>query len=218
MSQSIESISQNTEIKRSGTLSITLALFAVWLAAAMAVYGNLTQVYTSVSGRAIIALNGADPRLPLAVLPQVNQAELREGATGYLEDIPTWLRILSATPAMVYVAIAVIAAVLVTRVVWGIAGGQPFSRRVRRNLTKLSILLIAGGILFGSLDAAAGRAIYEVASSFSVRFPLGADYAALSTNLARWPFFTIIAGVVGLALSTAFNAGARLEEEADGLV
>lgn len=121
---------------------------------------------------------------------------------------------------MIYILIALAAAFLITRALRRIAEGRPFSPIVRRSLATLSLILIAGGLTYGVLDTLAGRAIFDVGSSFTqgVRFPLGADYVVTSTNMPRWPFFMISSGVVGVALSTAFKAGARLEEEADGVV
>jgi hypothetical protein len=207
-------------ISRTSGASVKLSVIAVWIVAVLAAVGSALEIFTVIMGRAVFALNGADPRLPLTSLPQINQAELREGTTGYLADAPAWLRVLCATPAMVYILIALLAAVLITRALRGIAASRPFSSSVRRSMTVLSLILILGGILYGVLDRIAGQAIYDVAVTFTqgIQFPLGADYAVTSTNPARWPFFMIITGVVGLALSTAFRAGARLEEAADGLV
>lgn len=207
-------------ISRTSGTSVKLSVIIVWIVAVLAAVGSALEIFTVITGRAVFALNGADPRLPLTSLPQINQAELREGAAGYLADAPTWLRVLCSTPAMVYILIALLAAVLITRALRGIAASRPFSSSVRRSMTILSLILIMGGILYGVLDRIAGQAIYDVAvsSTQGIQFPLGADYAVTSTNPARWPFFMIITGVVGLALSTAFRAGARLEEAADGLV
>lgn len=213
-------MSDTVGVGRAAGSTSKLSAIIVWIVAVMAAIGSALEVFTTITGRVVFALNGADPRLPLTSLPQINQAELREGATGYAVDAPIWLRTLCATPAMLYVLVALFAAVLITRALFGIAASRPFSPAVRRNLTVLSLILIIGGVLYGVLDTIAGRTIYDVATSFTqgVQFPLGADYAVTSTNVPRWPFFMIITGVVGLALSTAFKAGARLEEEADGLV
>ncbi|WAP53228.1 hypothetical protein OL239_09415 [Arthrobacter sp. ATA002] len=214
-------MSTTAVLSRTSGASVKLSVIAVWIVAVLAAAGSALESFTVITGRVVFALNGADPRLPLTSLPQINQAELREGSAGYLADAPTWLRVLCATPAMVYIIIALLAAVLITRALHGIAASRPFSSSVRRSMTILSLILIMGGILYGVLDSIAGQAIYDVAVTFftqGIQFPLGADYAVTSTNPARWPFFMIITGVVGLALSSAFRAGARLEEAADGLV
>ena len=208
-----------SSVKRQKSKSTTAALVAVWLVAVVAAINSALEIYIIISGRTLLAFNGADPRLPLSALPQVNQAELREGTSGYLVDAPFWLRLLSASPAVLYVVLALVAALLVARVVRGIADGHPFSLKVRTSLTALSVFLIGAGTIYGMLDAAAGRAIYEVASDFGAApFPLGADYAVTSTNVPRWPYFMMTCGVVGLALAVAFKDGKRLEEEAEGLV
>lgn len=195
-------------------------MIVVWMVAVLAAAGTALEVFTIATGRVLFALNGAEARLPLSSLPQINQAELREGATGYLVDAPFWLRALCATPAMLYILIAVLAAILITRALRGISAGRPFSPSVQQSMTRLSLLLILGGILYGVLDTIAGLTISDVAWTITqgVQLPLGADYIVTSTDLPRWPVFMITTGVVGLALSAAFRAGARLEEAADGLV
>ncbi len=199
---------------------VRAAVVIVWIIAISAAIGSALEVFVTIAGRVVLAFNGADPRLPLTSLPQINQAELREGAIGYLVDAPVWLRVLCATPAMLFILIVIAAAVLISRALHRIADGQPFSSIVRRSIAALSFILIGGGLLYGLLDTLAGGAIFSVASSFTegVQFPLGADYVVTSTNIPRWPFFMISSGVVGIALSKAFKAGARLEEEADGVV
>lgn len=200
--------------------SARFSVIVVWMVAVLAAAGTALEVFTIATGRVLFALNGAEARLPLSSLPQINQAELREGATGYLVDAPFWLRALCATPAMLYILIAVLAAILITRALRGISAGRPFSPSVQQSMTRLSLLLILGGILYGVLDTIAGLTISDVAWTITqgVQLPLGADYIVTSTDLPRWPVFMITTGVVGLALSAAFRAGARLEEAADGLV
>lgn len=202
------------------TASTTIARIAVWVVAVIAVIHNAVQVYTIVSGHVLIAFGGADSRLPLTSLAQINQAELRGGGTGYLVDVPAWLRVLCSVPAFLNILVAVLAAILVVRIIRRIAVGQPFVPAVRRNWVALSAVLIVGGVLLGIADAVAGQVVFGVASNFTFQppFPLGADYQVLSVDVPRWPFFMILTGVVGLAISAAFKEGARLEEEADGLV
>ncbi|MCC3284001.1 DUF2975 domain-containing protein [Arthrobacter caoxuetaonis] len=199
--------------------TVQFAMISVWLVAGLAVLGSAVESFVTLSGRTPLAFGGADPRVQLISLPQINQAQLREGAVGYLVDIPLWLRALCAAPALLYVALALVAAVLLTRILREISAGRPFTAPVRKNMMALSLILIGAGLLYGTLDAAAGRAVFEVASDFRTEdFPLGADYAVISTDAPRWPYFMMTSGVVGLALSSAFKAGGRLQEENDGLV
>ncbi|KPN18019.1 hypothetical protein AO716_08890 [Arthrobacter sp. Edens01] len=199
--------------------SVQLAVISVWIVACLAALGSAAEAFVTIFGRTPLAFGGADPRVQLVMLPQINQAELREGAVGYLVDIPLWLRVLCATPALLYIVMALVAAFLIARVLQEISAGRPFTARVRKNLLALSFLLIGAGLLYGTLDATANRAVFEVASNFGTEgFPLGADYAVISTDAPRWPYFMITSGVVGLALSSAFKAGGRLQEETDGLV
>lgn len=199
--------------------SARLAVVSVWVVAGLAALGSATEAFVTLLGRSPLAFGGADPRVQLSVLPQIKQATLREGAVGYLVDIPLWLRALCASPAILFIAIAMVAALLITRVLREISAGRPFAAPVRGNLLTLSLFLMGTGVLYGLLDAAAGWNLFWVASDFSSdRFPLGADYAVINTDAPRWPYFMITSGVVGLALTSAFKAGGRLQEENDGLV
>jgi hypothetical protein len=47
---------------------------------------------------------------------------------------------------------------------------------------------------------------------------LGGDYQSIGTNLPQWPVSVIVAGLVAAALTAAFRAGARLEDDVDGVV
>ncbi len=208
------------EVAQQRPTAIAGPVIAVWVVTGAAVVNQLLGVFTMISGRVLITVGGAEPRVDLTRLPQVNQAEIREGATGFLSDAPLWLRYLCATPSVMHVVVAVLAAVLITGVLRRIATGAPFSPRIRTGLRTLSAVLAIGGVIIGVTDTIAGRAVYDVATSFlsGDRFPLGADYEVVSTKLPRWPFFMIITGIVGFALSAAFQPGGRFEEKTNGVV
>lgn len=47
---------------------------------------------------------------------------------------------------------------------------------------------------------------------------LGSRYDEIATQLPAWPVDLLLAGLVALSLMAAFRAGARLAEDADGVV
>ncbi|WP_440711296.1 hypothetical protein [Herbiconiux sp. YIM B11900] len=195
--------------------------------AGFVVLGDLMQAFTVVTGRFLLALGGADPRMPLDSLPQLLQAELREGASGTLADADLLLRVLGALPSVLHAVTIAVAVVFLVKALEGIAAGRPFDRRVLVDWRILSIALLAGGIAQGLADTAAvlylntrigllfgaGLVTPDETDAF-----LGGDYRAIGTDAPQWPVYLVIGGLVALALTTAFRAGARLEREAEGVV
>ncbi|MFP7761857.1 hypothetical protein [Marisediminicola sp. LYQ85] len=179
---------------------------------------------TILTGRTLLTFGGADGRLPLEHLPQLLQADLRQGSSGTLADADLLLRILSATPALIETMIIVAATVFLLRALRRIASSEPFHPMVLRHWKLLASILIGGGILQGLADTAAGAYLFTHISVTAQFDPaqrnefLGGDYVAIGTNLPQWPVTTIVAGFVALALMTAFRSGAKLERDVDGVV
>lgn len=197
-----------------------VAIVAICLIVGAALVNDAMRAITITTGRTVFAFGGADGRLPLSYLPQLLQADLREGETGYLTDAPLWLRLLCASPAVLHAITIALAAVVIIQIVRRIASAQPFAKSVLRNWTRLSLVLIVGGIVQGIVDTIAGSTIFGLSASGMAGgdHPLGADYSAIGTNFPQWPFFMILLGIVAAAIATAFRSGARLEEEAVGVV
>jgi hypothetical protein len=207
-------------VRRRSGRSTTVALAAIVTVAGAALLNDIVQMITITTGRVLFTFGGADGRLPLTHLPQVLQADLREGATGYLTDVPVWLRLLCASPTLIHALTITLAAIFFIQIVRCIAAADPFASRVLRNWPKVSFVLISGGILQGLVDTVAGIVTFNPASSGTPPGEelLGADYAGLSINLPQWPFFMLLLGIIAAAVATAFRSGARLEEEVVGVV
>jgi hypothetical protein len=198
-----------------------VASVAICLIVGVAVLNDAVRAITITTGRSLFVFGGADGRLPLTYLPQLLQAERRDGSTGFLVDAPSWLRLLCASPAVVHAVTIALAAVVVIQIVRRIAAAQPFAKTVLRNWTRVSLILIIGGVIQGIVDSIAVQAIFDLASvghQGGGEFPLGADYSGIGTNFPQWPFFMILLGIVAAAIATAFRAGAQLEDEAVGIV
>ncbi|WPF82881.1 hypothetical protein SANBI_000513 [Sanguibacter sp. 4.1] len=204
-----------------------LVTASVVVVATLTVVGRLSTAWMTITGRYVYTLGGADPRLSLSDLPQMGSATLREGTTGTLEDVDLGMRLLGATPSLVHAATVGLAAWLLLRVLKGISAGAPFTPAVLRWWSRLTVVLLVGGVTQAVLDTGAvvylssrigllfgsGRVSTEQREAF-----LGGDY--MMTNIATpdWPVPILVAGLVALALTTAFRAGARLERDVDGVV
>lgn len=214
-------------LRSSPRVSYRLVSTVIVVIATLTVLASLVRAITIITGRTLFAFGGADGRLPLVYLPQLLQADLREGATGTLTDAALSLRLLGAVPSLVEVAVIAVAAVALLRVVKGVSRAEPFGATVLANWRLLTLALLGGGILQGLADTVAnvylsssiglllgaGRVTPEQRLEF-----LGGDYSGIGVNLPQWPLAIIVAGLVALALDAAFRAGARLERDVDGVV
>ena len=200
---------------------------ALLIVATFTVISDLTQTITILTGRVLFAFGGSDGRLPLSHLPQLLQADLRAGASGTLADADGWLRVVCAVPSLIHAVTVVLGTVFLLRALRGIAQARPFDAFVLTNWRRLSTALLAGGVLQGLFDTAATVYLASgigllfgnglVSSEQKDRF-LGGDYQSIGTNVPIWPIPVIIAGLIALALAAAFQAGARLEKDVDGVV
>lgn len=195
------------------------------VALALTLLHDLTQVITISTGRVLFALGGSDGRLPLSTLPQLLQADLREGTQGTLADAALSLRLFAALPSLLHAVTITTAAVLLIGILYRVSLGRPFSGGVLGRWRWLTIVLLGGGVIQGLADT--GANIYLTThlgllgatySPKATEILLGGDYSSLGTNVPQWPISILLAGVVALALGVAFRAGARLEDEVDGVI
>ncbi|MBM7412926.1 hypothetical protein JOE38_002749 [Clavibacter michiganensis] len=196
------------------------------------VIADTSRTITTATGRSLFAGGDTDPRLPLADLPQIADAVPAAGADGTLADADLLLRVLGAMPSLVHGVTVVLAVAWLLRALRGIAQGEPFHAFVVANWRRLAVTLLVGGALQGIADVvahahlAAGLglgALFGALGTFSAGQPtasgfLGGDYDSISSTGATWPLDLLLSGLVALALTAAFRAGARLAEDADGVV
>lgn len=194
------------------------AAVAVWVVLGLAFIGAVLEVITISTGRVLFTFGGAEGRLPLEHLPQLLQADLRDGQEGYLVDVPVWLRLLCAGATIVQAVTIAAAAVLVVGIIRKVSAGRPFDSAVVRRFNLLALMLVGGGIIQGAVDAAAVGSLWEIASSVGREDSFMAPYWGIGVNVPQVPFLTILLGVIAAALSVAFRAGKRLEEETTGIV
>lgn len=176
----------------------------------IAVIGNLATAVAIVTGRSLFTFGGADPQLPLTSLPQLLQADVRPGHTYTVTDLAPGLRVLCASPSIVAAGTIAVAVVLLVGVLNRIAAGRAFDPPVRRRLALLSAVLIGGGLLQGLLDTAAIAAVVASVDQEAI--------SGIGTTPPDWPWTLIVVGVAVTALGAAFTEGARLKEDAVGVV
>lgn len=210
-------MSRSTAVKRPRAVGAAVA--TVIVVGALASLSVLLQALMTVTGRYLFTWGGADQRKPLVDLPQLLQADIRDGYSMFLEDLPAWLRMLGASPLLLHAVIVAAAVALVVRLCRRIASGDPFGRSARGTLTRLSLVLIVGGVAQGILDTiAVGVATNWISSRMFTS--LGGDFAVqgLGTDLPNFPIMLIVLGIITAALAVAFREGARLREEMAGVV
>ena len=212
---------------------LRITRFALLLVMTYTAIADTSRAISTVTG--LHLASGTDPRLPLIDLPQLVQADLRAGSTGTLADADLILRILGAVPSVIHGVTVVLAIAWLLRALRGIAQGQPFHAFVVQNWRRLALTLLAGGLAQGVADGIACTYLAVGAGFRGISFLgavgggssrtdpqqvafLGGDYEAISVASATWPVDLLLAGLVALALTAAFRAGARLAEDADGVV
>lgn len=198
---------------------------AIIVVLVLALLHDLIQVITISTGRVLFALGGSDGRLPLSALPQLLQADLREGSHATLADAALSLRLLAALPSLVHAVTITAAAILLIGILHRVSLGRPFSGEVLGRWRWLTVVLLAGGVIQSLADTGANIYLSTHLGLLGARYDsqaaeafLGGDYSGIGINVPQWPISILLAGVIALALGAAFRAGGRLEEEVDGVV
>ncbi|MBF4617632.1 hypothetical protein ITJ44_06035 [Clavibacter sp. VKM Ac-2873] len=202
--------------------------FVLLLVMTATVIADSGRVIGTLTGRTI-ALSGSAPSdHPLTFLPQITRAVPADGGTGSLGDADLLLRILATAPPLIHAVTVVLAVAWLLRAIRGVAQGQPFHGFVIVNWRRLSVTLLAGGLAQGCMDTVAyayltshlgfiARSGTGTGADPTQSF-LGSRYDEITTQLPTWPVDLLLAGLVALSLTAAFRAGARLTEDADGVV
>lgn len=187
----------------------------------LSVIADLLNAVALGAGRVIVTSTGANPRLVLDALPELLQSDARAGAPQMLVDAGIGTRILYMIPSLFHAAMVIVVATLLLGALRGIAAGRPFSPPVLARWRRMSLALLGGGVVQLALDTTVtnhlgtwiGHYYGLDRSPASDVHAVGGDFASVAANAP-----TIVAGLVALALTAAFRAGARLVEDADGLV
>lgn len=168
-------------------------------------------LWCAVTGRSI-GDGGPYSYLTIDALPQIREAVPAGDAQIRVVDLPVWARALAYTPGVISGVVMVLAARKTTAVLVAISAARPFDRRTAQQVRTVGLLLAVGGTLCGVVDSVASYTFLRV---------LGGGWSEVYDTLyftADWPWTQIITGVVVVAVAAAFSEGARLQQEADGVV
>ncbi len=192
------------------------AVRAFLLAAAIAVaawYG--LRVFVILTGITPLSLRFADSWVPPTALPQIIQLQVAGEPQLSVLMIPLGVRLLSALALAVEAAAIVIALSATGRLLIEISTGRPFSSRVRSNLRLTAIALTAGSLLAWAVDFWAVIAVVSWWEEYTPALDAGGGVGARPPAL---PLALLICGLVAGSVRIAFAEGARLTEDAVGVV
>lgn len=154
--------------------------------------------------------------VPPTALPQINQLEIAGMDRLTIDVVPYGIRVLGASAVACEGVALVYAVILVRRITVLISGGRPFDPRVSVAMARVSVVLVAGSILRGVLDVVTISAVHSWFETLVVEH-IHAAGGSLSTS-PEFPLALFVCGAVAGCLVVAFREGARLQEDAVGVV
>lgn len=188
---------------------------ASWLITLCAL-GNLAGVLTGTVSIVISSGGRSNLFVELVDLPQVVIAapidSLANEAMTAFADVPLGVRLLAALPDVVIAVMLVVAAACVGRVLSEIGSDRSFGPEARRQLRRLSAILIGGSVAAAVLNAVAAAAISMVIDR------LDQQGQGVMLTWVDIPALYLVLALLAAGLSWAFQDGAVLEKEAEGVV
>jgi len=189
--------------------------------AALMVLADLIQAFALTTGR-VLTTGGANPRLSLDAVSQLLWGADGPGMVDALVGAGSFTRFLYIVPSLLHATVITVATLLLLQIMHGIAVGKPFSETVLRRWKELAAVLVGGAIAQMVADIVAAAHLSKQIGIF-----YGVDRAGLAdpAPMLRGDFSPVgasipvlIAGLLAIGLTSAFRAGARLAEAADGLI
>lgn len=182
--------------------------------------GAVLGFVTTVRGRTWM-VNGPDPAISLADLPQVTWTGGDVDALATAVDLPVITRVLVGLPALIDGLLLALGALFVVGIVREIARGRSFSVAARLGLGRLSLTLIIGGVISVAADIAAlvslDRAVHTLRAAWLERGVGHQVYVSVS-GMPSIPVLVIVLGVISAAVLFALTEGARLEKDVEGVI
>ena len=189
----------------------TTAISALWLVLGAASIFALANAIAIISGRVLFSDAESEARLPLEHLPQLLQATPFAGESAFLVDAPLWLRVLCASGTLVSIGIFVFSGIYLRRVMKNLSLGMPFAPAVLRNWKLLSLALVLGALIQGTLETLSFGAITLITTTADPNAIWGSSLQSLGVALPQLPWWTFMLGIVAQAISVAFRSGAELD-------
>lgn len=194
--------------------------FVVWFVAALVMIGEAIRVFSATTGLVLgNALTGdVTTRASVDTLPQVSFF-LMDGDQGDLGAVDLRIRLLCASPMVVDLVTILLATWLVTRIIDRIGAGASFAPGTPQAWRLLSATLFVGGVLQGVLNTIALSVIQaDPKGVLAPHTPNDASITAIGFDGAAWPWMLLVLSVIAGAIAVAFRQGARLQEDADGVI
>lgn len=207
-----------------GAVRVLLVVVAVAVAA-----WNLYTVAAAVTARPLLIPTGtSDAYVGATVLPQLLQldwldsshcTDLADGETCHtvstavrVGEVPLLIRAVAMAPQLIEALGMIVALLAVRRALQHIARGEPFATEVRAGLRTAAIGLVVGTLL--------RTALHPVGLVFLVQWweGMGDGGKAIGMQPAYLSVPLLVGGLVLGCLVAAFRAGARLEEDAVGVI
>ena len=148
-------------------------------------------------------------------VPGLAAAGIRHSEADYsllLPDPSTRQRLLDLAPGVGYVLLAAAIAWLLLRVMLTIGRGEPFDPANVRRLRALALVLVVGWTVVSFAEAAGTVAILADVDLDAAGVG-GGPRAALA-----FPVVPIVVGLATAMVAEAFKAGARLQDDLEGLI
>lgn len=195
-------------------------LARVWLTAitGMILLATVGRAWWILTGITVIPI-GSDAWIPPTALPQLLQLEWWGGDQRLeVTVIPWWIRLLSVLALAVTAGTAVLALFWTRVIVTRIGRGDPFHPEVPRTLKRIAIVLVSGAILRPVLDMLVAALIHSWWRQWLDAQPEGLGAGGMGFAPPHFPATLFTVGVVAGCLVLAFRVGARLREDAIGVV
>lgn len=197
----------------SSALKAVRAVLRTVAIAVVAWYG--LRLFVILTGITPISVRFADSWVPPTALPQIIQLQVAGEPRLSVLLIPLGVRLLSALALAVEAAAIVIALSATVRLLNEISTGRPFSRRVQSNLRLTAIALTVGSLLAWAVDFWAVIAVVSWWEGYTPALDASGGVGARPPVL---PLALLICGLVAGSVRIAFAEGARLTEDAVGVV
>lgn len=208
-------MSRGTTKKSTGTtIAIRTMDVLLWGAVAVCVAG----VWMALTGIPLtLWWSGREVWVSPTALPQISQfdyAVTEEGpARAEVTLLPLWLRAIGVSSTVLFTAMLVMVLRSARLIAVRVMNSDPFAAEIPRSLRTTMIVVLCLAVVRFLVDLVTASALMRWQPEAEQFHSLG-----ISTNLPSVSLSLVLAAIIAGVLATAFERGARLEQETDGLV
>lgn len=199
------------------SIGATIAIRAIDVLLWGAIVIAVARLWAILTGIPVGLWNDKDTWVSPTALPQVLQFEflITEGDPGKNEItlLPFWLRAVGASSIAIFTVMLVMVLRAARLIAARVMRSDPFSAQIPRRLRVTAVIVLLLTVL---------RLVVDILTDLALRNwqPEAGQFHSLliSTDLPSISLSLVLAAIVAWVLATAFDRGARLERETDGLV